>query len=155
MARPIPQWQRPIVAKWLQDTRLRQRRELDDEPWTHDDLLADIERTMGKVIHRPNYSRYENKGSMEPATLKLFVDYWAKKKEPGPALVPPSAAEPELPPLDLALKALVHELTTARLEREALKGEVAQLRAMMNRLIGGNLAPGGTSAPATPPSPGQ
>lgn len=133
MARPIPQWQHSIVAGWLKETRLRQRRR-DGEPWSQDDLLADLLAVTGKKLHRPNYSAYESRGSMEPATLRLFVDYWASKEEPGPVLVEPTpVAVAELPPLDLALRALVHELTSARGERDALAERTEALERAVQR----------------------
>lgn len=103
-------------------------------------------------LYRPNYVGWEGGKSAQPATIARLIAYWQAQGEPAPDLTP-RAAEPELPSLELALRALVHELTTAREERDAVRRDLAKVQTTLNRLVAGTLVPAGSPAPATPRAP--
>lgn len=146
------------LATWLRETRSRHNLSQESlvdaiNAWARATNQRNDDGKPWK-LYRPNYVGWEGGKKAQPATIARLVAYWQAQDEPAPDLSA-RAPEPELPSLELALRALVHELTTARDERNALRRDLDKVTATLNRVLAGTLVPAGSPAPATPRALGR
>ena len=114
-------------------------------------FAEDVTATTGWKVDRSRLSKYGNASiHIGRDVIAHLSDYAEAKGLPALDLRP---TEPELPPLELALRTLVHELTTARDEQDDLRRQLADLKKTVGRLVATDLARSGTAARRVPPAP--
>ena len=142
-------YEQAVVQAWLKTNRGER---------TQEDLAAAIRAATGWNIQRDRYSRYES-GALPMGTKVLghFVEYWKSQDRDGPDFTPPKP-QPSIEERTLkaaedqteAIKALVGELRQWRTED---RDRLAQVEAVVDRLVGPVLDGPDTSGSTTPAAP--